>query len=117
MARRLDSLCPESSPAALLEILEQAGIARGLFADCVPDPTTDSVDAARAADTRQTVIMAAVLLLVGGVIGAQIGTTIGTKLKAEQLRILLATLVLAPWLAAALLLARCQLRRRVASIT
>ncbi len=26
--------------------LEQAGIAHGLFADCVPDPTTDSVDAA-----------------------------------------------------------------------
>lgn len=37
----------------------------------------------------------AVLLLVGGVIGAQIGARIGLLLKAEQLRILLALLVLA----------------------
>ena len=36
----------------------------------------------------------AVLLLVGGVIGAQIGVRIGPKLKAEQLRVLLALLVL-----------------------
>ncbi|WP_323767178.1 sulfite exporter TauE/SafE family protein [Marinovum sp.] len=47
------------------------------------------------ATTNYTVDMAlAVLLLVGGVIGAQIGTRIGVKLKAEQLRILLAMLVL-----------------------
>ena len=45
--------------------------------------------------TNQTVDMAlAVLLLVGGVIGAQVGTQIGVKLKAEQLRILLAAMVL-----------------------
>ena len=37
----------------------------------------------------------AVLLLVGGVVGAQIGTRIGVKMKAEQLRILLAIMVLA----------------------
>jgi len=37
----------------------------------------------------------AVILLTGGVIGAQIGARIGVKLKAEQLRILLAILVLA----------------------
>ena len=37
----------------------------------------------------------AVLLLVGGVIGAQIGTKIGMYMKAEQLRILLAMMVLA----------------------
>jgi len=37
----------------------------------------------------------AMLLLIGGVIGAQIGTQIGVKMKAEQLRILLALLVLA----------------------
>jgi uncharacterized membrane protein YfcA len=44
----------------------------------------------------QTVdIVLAVLLLVGGVIGAQIGTRIGLLLKAEQLRIFLALLVLA----------------------
>lgn len=46
--------------------------------------------------TNQTVdILLAVILLIGGVIGAQIGTQIGLKLKAEQLRILLALLVLA----------------------
>ncbi|WP_297770878.1 sulfite exporter TauE/SafE family protein [uncultured Roseovarius sp.] len=47
------------------------------------------------ATTNYTVDIAlAVLLLVGGVIGAQIGTTIGTRMKAEQLRILLAGMVL-----------------------
>lgn len=48
------------------------------------------------ATTNYTVdVVLAVLLLVGGVIGAQIGTVIGSKMKAEQLRILLAGLVLA----------------------
>jgi hypothetical protein len=48
------------------------------------------------ATTNYTVDMVlAVLLLVGGVVGAQIGTRIGTYLKAEQLRILLAIMVLA----------------------
>ena len=48
------------------------------------------------ATTNFTVdVMLAVLLLVGGVIGAQFGAMIGTKLKAEQLRILLALMVLA----------------------
>ncbi|QGX97291.1 sulfite exporter TauE/SafE family protein [Roseovarius faecimaris] len=48
------------------------------------------------ATTNYTVDIAlAVLLLVGGVIGAQIGTRIGVKMKAEQLRILLAIMVLA----------------------
>lgn len=48
------------------------------------------------ATTNFTVdIVLAVLLLVGGVIGAQIGTRIGVKLKAEQLRILLALMVIA----------------------
>ena len=40
-------------------------------------------------------IILSFLLLVGGVIGAQFGVRIGLKLKAEQLRILLAILVLA----------------------
>ena len=40
-------------------------------------------------------IMLALLLIIGGVVGAQIGTTLGAKLRAEQLRILLAMLVLA----------------------
>jgi len=48
------------------------------------------------ATTNFTVdVVLAVLLLVGGVIGAQIGTRIGVKMKAEQLRILLALMVLA----------------------
>jgi len=48
------------------------------------------------ATTNFTVdMLLAVLLLIGGVIGAQIGTRLGVYLKAEQLRILLAILVLA----------------------
>lgn len=48
------------------------------------------------ATTNYTVdIVLAVLLLVGGVIGAQIGAGLGTRLNAEQLRILMAVLVLA----------------------
>lgn len=48
------------------------------------------------ATTNQTVdVLLALLLLIGGVIGAQVGTRIGLKMKAEQLRILLAMLVLA----------------------
>ncbi|MBO6855254.1 MAG: TSUP family transporter, partial [Marivivens sp.] len=47
------------------------------------------------ATTNFTVdVVLAVLLLIGGVIGAQIGTRIGVYLKAEQLRILLAAMVL-----------------------
>jgi uncharacterized membrane protein YfcA len=47
------------------------------------------------ATTNFTVDIAlAVLLLIGGVIGAQIGTRIGVKMKAEQLRIWLAIMVL-----------------------
>ena len=37
----------------------------------------------------------ALLLLIGGTIGAQVGTRIGVRMKAEQLRILLALMVLA----------------------
>lgn len=48
------------------------------------------------ATTNYTVdVVLAVLLLVGGVIGAQIGTRLGVMLRAEQLRILLAMMVLA----------------------
>jgi hypothetical protein len=55
------------------------------------------------ATTNYTVDMAlAVLLLVGGVIGAQFGTVIGARLKAEQLRILLALMVIAVCLKLAL---------------
>jgi len=46
--------------------------------------------------TNQSVdVMLAVFLIIGGVVGAQVGTRVGLKLKAEQLRILLALLVLA----------------------
>ncbi|ANT61692.1 permease [Salipiger sp. CCB-MM3] len=47
------------------------------------------------ASTNYTVdILLALILILGGVIGAQIGTAFGTRLKAEQLRIALASLVL-----------------------
>ena len=47
------------------------------------------------ATTNYTVdIVLAVLLLIGGVIGAQIGTVIGARMPAEQLRVLLAAMVL-----------------------
>ena len=57
------------------------------------------------ATTNYTVdVVLAVLLLVGGVIGAQIGTNIGLRMKAEQLRVLLALLVICGKLALELLL-------------
>jgi uncharacterized membrane protein YfcA len=40
-------------------------------------------------------LVLAMLLMIGGVVGAQFGAKAGDKLKAEQLRFLLATLVLA----------------------
>ena len=46
--------------------------------------------------SSQTVdLMLALLLILGGVVGAQFGARVGVKLRAEQLRILLALLVLA----------------------
>lgn len=48
------------------------------------------------ATLNQTVdVVLAVLLLVGGVVGAQIGTKVGAKMRGEQLRSLLALMVLA----------------------
>lgn len=48
------------------------------------------------ATTNQNVdVMLALIMILGGVIGAQIGARIGLGLRAEQLRILLASLVLA----------------------
>ncbi len=63
---------------SLFQILFVTGFATLLHAS-----TTYSVD-----------IVLALLLIVGGVVGAQIGTQIGLRMKAEQLRILLAILVL-----------------------
>ncbi|QFT64184.1 hypothetical protein SAMN05421853_102289 [Roseivivax halotolerans] len=48
-----------------------------------------------ATTTRTVDIVLALALILGGVVGAQIGATLGSRLKAEQLRILLASLVLA----------------------
>ena len=48
------------------------------------------------ASLNQTVdVILAFLLLLGAVIGAQVGTTVGSKLKGEQLRGLLALIVIA----------------------
>jgi len=44
--------------------------------------------------TQSVDIVLAVILILGGVTGAQFGSRLGTNLKAEQLRILLASLVL-----------------------
>ena len=47
------------------------------------------------ASQNQTVdVVLAVLLMLGGVVGAQFGAVAGERLKAEQLRFLLAALVL-----------------------
>ncbi|SHI78909.1 sulfite exporter TauE/SafE family protein [Wenxinia saemankumensis] len=46
--------------------------------------------------TNQTVdLVLALILILGGVIGAQVGTTIGARMKAENLRVMLALIVLA----------------------
>jgi uncharacterized protein len=49
---------------------------------------------AHALSSHTVDMLLALLLILGGVIGAQIGAIVGLKLKAEQLRILLALLVL-----------------------
>jgi hypothetical protein len=48
-----------------------------------------------ATTTRTVDMMLAVILILGGVIGAQVGTRMSARIRAEQLRILLALLVLA----------------------
>ena len=49
----------------------------------------------QAINNRTVDVMLALLLLIGGVLGAQIGTRMGSKLRGDQLRIMLAVLVLA----------------------
>ena len=56
---------------------------------------TSNVTLLQAVNTQTVDVVLAILLLVGAVIGAQIGTRIGAKLKGEQLRGLLALMVLA----------------------
>ncbi len=48
----------------------------------------------QAVETHTVDVVLAFLLLLGGVVGAQMGTWVGGKLKAEQLRVLLALVVL-----------------------
>jgi uncharacterized membrane protein YfcA len=48
-----------------------------------------------AATTGAVDIMLALVLIFGGVIGAQVGTRLGVRLNAEQMRLLLALMVLA----------------------
>ena len=53
-----------------------------------------SVTVLQAAENGTVDVVLALVLLVGGVIGAQLGTRFGTRLRGEQLRALLALLVL-----------------------
>lgn len=55
---------------------------------------TASVTFLQSAHNQTVDVILALILLTGGVIGAQIGTRAGTKLRGEQLRVLLALLVL-----------------------
>jgi uncharacterized protein len=56
---------------------------------------TSSVTFLQSAQNQTVDVILALILLTGGVIGAQIGTRAGTRLRGEQLRVLLALLVLA----------------------
>jgi len=56
---------------------------------------TAAVTFLHSVNTQTVDVMLALILLIGAVIGAQIGARFGIKLKGEQLRILLAILVLA----------------------
>ena len=56
---------------------------------------TGTVTFLQATENQTVDALLALILLTGGVIGAQIGTRAGTRLRGEQLRVLLAVLVLA----------------------
>ena len=56
---------------------------------------TSTVTFLQSAHNQTVDIILALILLTGGVIGAQIGTRFGTRLRGEQLRVLLALMVLA----------------------
>ncbi len=76
----------------ILRVPTNLAIGTSLFQVIFVSAVTTILQAA----TNQTVdIVLAVLLMVGGVIGAQAGAAAGQKLGAEQLRLLLAILVLA----------------------
>jgi uncharacterized protein len=54
-----------------------------------------TVTVLQAINNRTVDAVLALVLLVGGVLGAQIGTRMGSRLRGDQLRIMLAVLVLA----------------------
>ena len=56
---------------------------------------TSTVTFLQSAQNQTVDVILALILLTGGVIGAQIGTRFGTRLRGEQLRVLLAIMVLA----------------------
>jgi uncharacterized protein len=56
--------------------------------------TTGFTTLMHAVNSQTVDMVLALLLIVGGVIGAQIGALVSTRLQAEQLRILLALLVI-----------------------
>jgi uncharacterized protein len=75
----------------LLRVPTSVVVGTSLFQIVFVTATTTILQAA----TNQTVdIVLALLLMIGGVIGAQFGASAGSKLKGEQLRFLLAALVL-----------------------
>lgn len=75
----------------LLRVPTSVVVGTSLFQIVFVTATTTILQAA----TNQTVdIVLALLLMIGGVVGAQFGAAAGAKLKGEQLRFLLAALVL-----------------------
>jgi len=56
---------------------------------------TSTVTFLQATHNQTVDVILALILLTGGVIGAQVGTRFGTRLRGEQLRVLLAVMVLA----------------------
>jgi len=56
---------------------------------------TANVTVLQAVNNQTVDVVLALLLMVGGVLGAQVGARLGTKLRGEQLRVLLAIIVLA----------------------
>jgi uncharacterized membrane protein YfcA len=56
---------------------------------------TANVTFLQAVNNQTVDVVLALILLIGGVVGAQIGTRAGAKLRGEELRVLLASMVLA----------------------
>ena len=52
----------------------------------------------QAIQTQTVDILLAIVLLLGGLVGTQIGARMGTRIPGDQLRILLALLIVGVWL-------------------